>query len=104
METVRGKWIGRSVHRKEDTRLLQGAGQFADDNVAPGELYCALARSTNAHARIVGVDTARAEALPGVVAVVTGEQARPHWTPFPSGIFGTFEDRHTDATRWRSTR
>jgi len=64
---------GQSVRRVEDEALLKGQGRFADDVNAPGQLHAALLRSPHAHARIARVDTGAAAAMPGVVAVLTGQ-------------------------------
>ena len=64
--------IGQPVRRKEDTRLLTGRGQFTDDINFEGQLAGAFVRSSHANARINGVDTSAALAMPGVVAVFTG--------------------------------
>ena len=61
------------MHRKEDARFLRGQGNYVDDLNLPGMLHSAILRSPFAHARIVSIDTSAAEALPGVVAVITGE-------------------------------
>ncbi|MBI5721933.1 MAG: xanthine dehydrogenase family protein [Burkholderiales bacterium] len=63
---------GRAVRRVEDPVLVQGQGRFADDVSLPGQTWLAFLRSDRAHARIVGIDTAAAQALPGVVKVFTG--------------------------------
>jgi carbon-monoxide dehydrogenase large subunit/6-hydroxypseudooxynicotine dehydrogenase subunit gamma len=63
--------VGASVPRKEDRRLLTGTGQFVDDVDRPGQLWVRFVRSPSAHARLVGVDTAEAEAVPGVAGVLT---------------------------------
>ena len=68
--------IGRPFRRKEDRRLLTGRGRFSDDVGLPGQAYAAMARSPHAHARILGIDPAAALALPGVLAVLTGEDLR----------------------------
>jgi carbon-monoxide dehydrogenase large subunit len=60
------------MHRKEDARFLRGQGNYVDDVQLPGMLYGAVLRSPYAHAKINGVDTSAAEALPGVKAVITG--------------------------------
>ena len=81
-------WLGRSVKRKEDDRFLQGRGNYVDDINLPGMLYMSVLRSPVAHARINSIDTSAAEALPGVVAVVTGELLAQHnlaWMPTLSG-------------------
>src|SRR5512132_1169595 len=81
-------WLGRSVKRKEDDRFLQGRGNYVDDINLPGMLHMSILRSPVAHARINSIDTSAAEALPGVVAVVTGELLAQHnlaWMPTLSG-------------------
>jgi carbon-monoxide dehydrogenase large subunit len=80
--------IGHSVKRHEDDRLLQGQGNFLDDHVLPGMLHMAILRSPVPHARINNIDTSAAEALDGVVAVVTGELLAQYdlaWMPTLSG-------------------
>jgi aerobic carbon-monoxide dehydrogenase large subunit len=66
-------FIGSSLPRKEDRRFVQGKGQFTDDFHVRGMLHATFVRSPHAHARIRGIDVTAAAALPGVVAVVTGE-------------------------------
>jgi aerobic carbon-monoxide dehydrogenase large subunit len=83
---IRG--VGHSVKRKEDARFIRGKGQYFDDIVLPGMLHMEILRSPYAHARIVSIDTSAAAALPGVVAVVTGELMAQHnlaWMPTLSG-------------------
>jgi aerobic carbon-monoxide dehydrogenase large subunit len=65
--------IGASVRRKEDLRFLSGRGQYTDDIARPGQAHAHILRSPHAHARILKIDTAAARAMPGVVAVYTGE-------------------------------
>ena len=64
--------IGQSVARVEDHRLLRGRGRFTDDINLPDQLYGCVVRSPYPHARIAGIDTADALAVPGVAAVFTG--------------------------------
>src|SRR5438093_11332290 len=81
-------WLGRSVKRKEDERFVRGAGNYVDDIKLPGMLHMAILRSPYAHPRINSIDTSRAAAHPGVVAVVTGELLTQHklaWMPTLSG-------------------
>ncbi len=59
--------------RKEDPRFLRGLGTFVDDVTLPGMLHGAILRSPLAHARIVSIDTAAAQAHPEVKVVITGE-------------------------------
>ena len=61
--------LGGVVKRREDRRLITGAGQFTDDVQLAGCLHAVFVRSTLAHARIKGIDTAEATAMPGVVAI-----------------------------------
>src|SRR3989454_11280277 len=80
--------IGESIKRKEDGRFLRGKGNYLDDIELPGMLHMAILRSPHAHARIRSVDTSAASAMPGVVAVVTGELMAQHnlaWMPTLSG-------------------
>jgi carbon-monoxide dehydrogenase large subunit len=80
--------IGESVKRKEDARFLRGKGNYLDDLSLPGMLHMAILRSPHAHARIRAIDSSRAQAAPGVVAVVTGELLAQHklaWMPTLSG-------------------
>ena len=65
---------GQAVRRIEDRALLAGAGRFTDDFAPPGQTHLFFLRSPHAHARIASIDTAPALALPGVVAVITGEE------------------------------
>ena len=65
-------YIGRSLRRVEDPRLIKGIGTYTDDVRLPGLLHAMLVRSPHAHARVVRIDTAAAAAIPGVVAVLTG--------------------------------
>jgi aerobic carbon-monoxide dehydrogenase large subunit len=80
--------IGHSLKRKEDDRFIRGKGTYLDDVVLPGMLHMAILRSPLAHAKINSIDTEKAAALPGVVAVVTGELMAQHnlaWMPTLSG-------------------
>jgi aerobic carbon-monoxide dehydrogenase large subunit len=64
--------IGQAVRRKEDVRFLTGAGQYTDDVNPPHHTHAYFLRSPHAHAKIRKIDTAKAAAAPGVVAVFTG--------------------------------
>ncbi|SDD51724.1 xanthine dehydrogenase family protein molybdopterin-binding subunit [Belnapia rosea] len=63
--------IGRSVRRREDLRFLTGAGRYVMDVAVPGALHGVALRSPHAHARILGIDTAAALAMPGIHLVLT---------------------------------
>jgi carbon-monoxide dehydrogenase large subunit len=82
------RWLGRSVKRREDDRFIVGRGNYIEDISLPGMLHMAILRSPIAHARINSIDTSKAAAHPGVVAVVTGELLAQHnlaWMPTLSG-------------------
>ena len=67
------KMVGRPIKRREDPRLITGAGNYLDDVRLPGMTYAALVRSPHAHAKIVSVDTSAAASMPGVIGVFTGD-------------------------------
>jgi len=69
------EWIGKSLKRVEDPRILVGKGKYIDDVELPNMAHAAILRSPYAHARIKSIDCSKAERLPGVVTVVTGEHA-----------------------------
>jgi carbon-monoxide dehydrogenase large subunit len=64
--------IGSDVRRKEDLRLVTGAGCFSDDVNLPGQAYAVMVRSPHAHARIRSIATEKARDADGVLAVLTG--------------------------------
>src|SRR5579875_2807527 len=64
--------IGAAVKRKEDARFLAGRGNYVDDINRPGQVYAYIKRSDRPHARLKGIDTRKAAAAPGVLAVYTG--------------------------------
>src|SRR5690348_14202287 len=64
--------IGAALRRKEDARFLTGRGTYTDDINRPGQVYAYILRSPHAHAELGRIDTAKAEAAPGVLAVFTG--------------------------------
>jgi len=65
--------IGQSIRRKEDVRFLTGAGQYTDDVTFPHQTCGYFLRSPHAHAKIRGIDSTKAKAAPGVVAIFTGD-------------------------------
>ncbi|TDE86282.1 xanthine dehydrogenase family protein molybdopterin-binding subunit [Deinococcus sp. S9] len=70
------KYVGQALKRKEDPRFITGTGHYTDDFVLPGMLHAAMVRSPYAHARITNIDTSSVDGMPGVVAVLTGEDVR----------------------------
>src|SRR5262245_47129931 len=71
------RYAGSRVHRVEDARLLTGQGTFVDDVTRPNMLHACFVRSPMARARIEGIDTSEALALPGVHAVFMGTDVKP---------------------------
>jgi carbon-monoxide dehydrogenase large subunit len=65
--------LGNRVRRREDPKFLTTGGVYGDDLALEGALYVTFVRSTVAHARIASLDVSDALAVPGVVAVYTGE-------------------------------
>ncbi|TAH20120.1 MAG: xanthine dehydrogenase family protein molybdopterin-binding subunit [Cytophagales bacterium] len=65
--------IGQSVKRVEDKRFITGKGKYTDDIVLPDMTHAYIMRSPYAHANILKIDTSKALAMEGVVAVFTGE-------------------------------
>ncbi len=75
-------WVGKGLARKEDNRLLRGRGKFIDDIRLHDMLYLKFVRSPYAHARVTSLDTAAAEALPGVICTLTGAEIASQTNPF----------------------
>lgn len=73
VEAIGARHIGARVTRVEDARILTGRGRYVDDIVLPGMLHAAFLRSQVPHGRLLSVDAGEARALPGVVAVYTGD-------------------------------
>jgi aerobic carbon-monoxide dehydrogenase large subunit len=74
--------IGARMKRVEDPGMITGTAKYIDDLKLPGMAHVAILRSPYAHARIKGIDTAKAAAHPGVVAVYTGKDFE-HLPPLP---------------------
>src|SRR5262249_8539179 len=77
------RFVGRSMPRREDRRLLTGRGQFIADLDLPHMLHAVFVRSPVAHARIGTVDWSRAAASPGVVYVLSGAALARLLPPVP---------------------
>lgn len=76
--------MGHSMKRKEDPRFIRGQGRYVDDIKLPGMVHMDIVRSPFAHARIKAIHTEKALAIPGVLAVITGETLKGfnlHWMP-----------------------
>ncbi|MFQ5915208.1 MAG: xanthine dehydrogenase family protein molybdopterin-binding subunit [Nitrospinota bacterium] len=79
-------WIGRSVRRTEDRRLLTGRGQFTDDIKLAGMHHAAVLRSPYPHAIIKSIEISEAVKMPGVRGVLTGEDVKRMSSPFPQAV------------------
>lgn len=102
-----GRVIGSPVRRREDAHILTGRTAYIDDISLPGMLEGAILRSPHAHARILSIDTTEAEALPGVYAVLTGEdligkvQPQPViWYVLPDQKIPDYWALARDRVRW----
>jgi aerobic carbon-monoxide dehydrogenase large subunit len=91
--------IGQPVPRFEDPRLVKGGGRYVADMVFPGMAFGYVLRSPHAHARIRSIETAKAKAAPGVLAVITGADYKAAGfgdLPVPGGL-----KRHDGAPGYR---
>jgi aerobic carbon-monoxide dehydrogenase large subunit len=79
-------WFGAKFSRKEDYRLTTGRGRYIADIAVPGMLHLVFVRSQVAHARIKRIDTSRAKAIPGVVAVITGDDIKDQIASLPQPV------------------
>ena len=78
-----GTYVGSSIRRREDPRLITGRATYVNDIVAAGCAQVVFVRSPHAHARIVRIDTSAARAAPNVLAVVTGADLASSMQPVP---------------------
>src|SRR5215207_10938009 len=81
--------VGKPFRKVDARSKCVGATKFADDIALPRMLYCKMLRSHVPHALIKSIDTSKAEALPGVYAVITGKDL-----PVPYGILPVSQDEH----------
>ena len=78
-------FVGRSLLRREDRRLLTGRASSSPISCCRGMLHAVFVRSPLAHARIRGVDLSRAAAAPGVVLALSGVELAQMLPPVPEG-------------------
>jgi carbon-monoxide dehydrogenase large subunit len=95
---VHERLVGMPVKRVEDPRLLTGAARYLDDLKLAGAGHVAVLRSPYAHALIKSIDTSRAAAGPGVVAVFTGEDFA-HLNPLPCAWQASGTENHVVTPR-----
>lgn len=85
-------WLGRSLPRFEDASLLTGRGRYFDDIATPtGTLHGAILRSPHGHAAILSIDTAKAAALSGVSAILTGDDIKALTSSLVVGVKAPIE-------------
>ncbi len=77
------RFFGERIKRREDPRLLTGAGRYVADLAPAGTLHVALLRSPHAHARIRSIDVSAARAVPGAALVATAADLGPAAHPMP---------------------
>ena len=80
------KLVGARVKRVEDPRFLTGRGRYVGDMILPRMSYMVLVRSSHAHARIRSIDTTAARRMPGVIAILTGEDVRARVRPLRADL------------------
>ena len=93
--------MGHPMKRKEDPRFIQGQGNYVDDVKLPGMLYMDIVRSPYAHAKILSIDSSEAEAMEGVLAVITGETLKGAGKP---PLDADADVRHPDGAAHRQGR
>lgn len=93
------RWVGQSVVRAEDARLLRGEGRYVADLAGDGALHVAFLRSQVPAARLLRVNTADARRAPGVVATLTGEELARVAGPLP--VLHVPNDAFVAATHFR---
>src|SRR5262245_43222568 len=76
------RYIGRAMKRREDPRLLTGAGRYVDDLAPPGWRHVVFVRSPRGHAKLKSIDVEAARRARGVVAIVQGAEVA-HLGPMP---------------------
>src|SRR5215212_1452714 len=81
--------IGKPFRKVDARQKCTGQTKFADDITLPRMLHCKILRSPEPHALIKRIDTSKALAVPGVYAVITGEDL-----PIPYGILPVSQDEH----------
>lgn len=94
--------MGVRVKRKEDMRLITGSASYVGDMKAVGLQHVAFVRSPYAHANIRSIDISAAQEVPGVFAVLTGEDLKPWYEPMLMSSAGEGDASAAAAGRSRS--
>jgi len=87
--------IGKRIPRVGSVDKVLGRAQYTGDIILPRMLYGKVLRSPYPHARILNIDTSKAEKLPGVKAVVTGKTDTPRRPDGKPGVFGMYRTLRT---------
>jgi len=104
-DLLRPRHVGMPIRRTEDPRLLTGNGEYAADRRADRALHVAFRRSEQPHADIVRVDTSRARAAPGVVAVFSAEDVAEDYKPvIPFSRMPNYYATPITALAWKKVR
>src|SRR6185312_4090272 len=77
--------VGTALVKPDGLPKTTGATRYADDLKLPRMAFCRLLRATRPHARILSIDTSAAQALPGVLGVITGEDLPTKYGVLPVG-------------------
>lgn len=90
LESNISSWIGKSVLREEDLKLVSGRGEYVADLTMDGQLFMKVVRSPFPHAKVEGIDKGSVSDFPGVIAVFTAEDFEGYFQPlvipaFPGG-------------------
>jgi len=87
--------IGASIKRREDPQLITGSGSFVEDMPQTAVAHLYVVRSTQAHARILGIETSRAREASGVLAIWTGKDLQPEFqAPLPVTVSFVAEKKY----------
>src|SRR5215212_847077 len=82
-------YVGSRIKRREDPRLITGKATYTDDMTPAGTVYLHMVRSPHAHANIGKINSDKARTMPGVMAVITGEELNQYLTgPLPAVSVG----------------
>src|SRR5438046_421193 len=77
------QYVGRSILRKEDAKLIEGQGTFIDNQSMAGMVWMELVRPPYVHAKVDSIDVSKASSMPGVIGVFTAEDLED---AFPAGL------------------
>ena len=76
MNEISNKWIGKNTVRPDGAEKVTGRAQYSSDTTMPGMIWGHVLRSPHPHAKIISINTKKAEALEGVKSVITSKDSR----------------------------